>query len=257
MKINIMRQFIIYPIILFLFMMVCCHANAQDAAPTVRFFSIDDNEEVEVNPGESKTGQAPLELSLTANISNPNSYNYSCEWKVYKVANSINSSNENKEELIIDRFEEDTQFTIKDFANYKIQLSVVFTLDNDTVNYESDVISISISESQLTTPDGFSPNGDNINDTFRATIKSIVKLNASFFNRWGQKLHSVSLENAERADDDSSKLILWDGKINGNVVADGVYMMNIQAVGSDGRKYNIKKAINVLKGFKETGETSN
>lgn len=251
-----MRQHIIFAIVFLLSMMAGKKALAQDAAPIVSFFSIDDNEEVEVNPGESKAGQAPLELTLTANVSNPNNYNYSCEWKVTKVANAASASGDNKETVVLDRHEEDTKFTINEFANYKIQLFVTFILGNDTVDYQSDIISVSISESQLTTPDGFSPNGDNINDTFRATAKSIVKLNASFFNRWGQKLHSVTLDNVKRADDDSSKLILWDGKVNGKAVVDGVYMLNLQAVGSDGRKYNIKKAINILTGFRETGETS-
>ena len=44
----------------------------------------------------------------------------------------------------------------------------------------------------------------------------------------------------------------WDGRQGGDFVKDGVYFININAVGSDGVKYEIKKAINVLKGFKET-----
>ena len=47
----------------------------------------------------------------------------------------------------------------------------------------------------------------------------------------------------------------WDGRHGGKYVKDGVYFLNINAVGSDGIKYKIKKAINVLKGFNETEET--
>ncbi|MDE5551322.1 MAG: hypothetical protein K2I99_08265, partial [Bacteroidaceae bacterium] len=65
-------------------------------------------------------------------------------------------------------------------------------------------------------------------------------------------LHSVSLQNAERADDEANKLVLWDGKSDGKTVKDGVYFINLHATGSDGIEYKVKKAVNILTGYRET-----
>ena len=135
------------------------------------------------------------------------------------------------------------------------KLYVIFTHAGDTIEYESEPIKVVISESRLTCPDGFSPNNDGINDFYRITAQSIVKLKATFFNRWGQAVHSVSLDNAEHADGEPNKLVLWDGKHNGKYVKDGVYFLNLYGLGSDGIEYKFKKAVNVLKGFSESSTT--
>ena len=49
----------------------------------------------------------------------------------------------------------------------------------------------------------------------------------------------------------------WDGRSNGHDVPDGAYYLNIQARGADGRKYNIKKVINLLRGYNENGTSTN
>ena len=43
----------------------------------------------------------------------------------------------------------------------------------------------------------------------------------------------------------------WDGTYNGKVVKDGTYFLLVKAKGADGRKYNIRKDVNVLTGFTE------
>ena len=84
-------------------------------------------------------------------------------------------------------------------------------------------------------------------------MKSIVSLNGYIFNRWGQKLFTFTLDNAMVIGDDGG----WDGRYRGEYVKDGAYLLNITAKGSEGREYNIKKAINVLKGFNENVDTNN
>lgn len=223
-------------------------AKSQEALPVVRFYSIDEADDVEVTPGESQTAQAPLDLTLIANVDNPDGYNYICEWRIW-------STNDSEFNPLVTRFEEETSYTLTKSGGYGIKLYVTFTQGTDTIEYESDPMTIVISESKLTCPDGFSPNGDGINDEFRITAQSIVKLNATFFNRWGQKVHSVTLDNVEHAEDEANKLVLWDGRVNGKYVKDGVYFINLYGLGSDGIEYKIKKAVNVLKGFRENGET--
>ena len=224
-------------------------ARAQEAEPIVKFYSIDEAGNIEVTPGESQTAQAPLDITMVSNINNSDNYDYICEWRIW-------SANENEFSPIVTRFEEETMYTLTQSGGYYVKLYVTFTQDSDTIEYESEPISIVISESKLVCPDGFSPNGDGINDYFRITAQSIVKLKATFVNRWGQKVHSATLENAEHAEDEPNKLILWDGRKNGEYVKDGVYFLNLYGLGSDGLEYKIKKAVNVLKGFREGSETA-
>ena len=224
-------------------------AFAQEIHPSATFYSISDNEEVTLAGGESKITQAPCEITFDVKIDNPKNYNYVCEWVLKQVKDK-------EEKVILDRFEEQTQYTLTQAGGYDAKCYVTFSLDGDTVQCESENIHIVISESKLKCPDGFSPNGDDINDTYRITYESLIKLDAVFFNRWGQKLHSVSLSNASKVDDEPEKLDLWDGRVDGKYVKDGVYFVNVQAVGSDGVKYDIKKAVNVLKGFNEYGDST-
>ena len=48
-----------------------------------------------------------------------------------------------------------------------------------------------------------------------------------------------------------------DGKSGGSDVPDGAYYLVVQAKGADGRHYNIKKVINILRGYTENGGTTN
>ena len=221
------------------------------AAPYILLYSIDDEDTVVVTPGESQTAQAPVEIRLFANVGNPDNYKCHCEWRIWST-----KDNGSENSPLVSRFEENTTYVLTKSGGYNAKLYLSFTLNNDTIEYESEPISIVISESKLTCPDGFTPNNDSINDTYRITAQSIVKLDAKFFNRWGEKLHTATLETAKHVEGEPNKLILWDGKKNGKVVDNGVYFLHLEALGSDGVKYKIKKAINVLKGFREGTENA-
>jgi len=109
------------------------------------------------------------------------------------------------------------------------------------IRYDKETsISITIAESKLEMPNAFSPNGDGINDVYKAKNgwKSIVKFEAAIYNRWGQKLYSWT--------DPAGG---WDGKFNGKDVKQGVYYVMVKAEGADGKKYNIKRDVNLLRGF--------
>ena len=43
--------------------------------------------------------------------------------------------------------------------------------------------------------------------------------------------------------------------VNGKPVKDGAYLIYLDAIGSDGLHYKIKKTINVLKGFRENSDS--
>ena len=128
-------------------------------------------------------------------------------------------------------------------------LYAVFTHGNDTVAYteeywaDAEPITVSISESKLEMPNTFTPTGDGINDIYKAKdgYQSIVEFHAYIYNRWGQKLYEWT---------DPSQG--WDGKHNGKDVKQGVYFVLVKAKGADGRKFNIKRDVNLLRGYTET-----
>lgn len=108
---------------------------------------------------------------------------------------------------------------------------------NDSVASDSTVVLTST----LVMPNAFSPNNDQINDVY--TVKSyqnIVEFHAYIFNRWGQKLY-------EWTDIDAG----WDGKYHGNDVKQGTYFVLVKAKGADGQTYNIRKDVNLLRGYTE------
>lgn len=220
-------------------MLVVCKAWSQTAVPTITFTDKENETEVEMNAGESQTTNAPLEIKMMANLSNYTGYTAKCEWKLYDT-----SVGETKP--ILDRFDENTTYTLTASGSYGVKLYVTFTdADGEVIEYESEAFTINITKSSLSCPDGFSPNDDSINDKFEVTYQSIVKMKGVIFNRWGQKVYEFDLSNVDKG---------WDGRQNGRYVKDGVYFLNLQATGSDGVKYDIKKAINILKGLRDYDE---
>jgi gliding motility-associated-like protein len=107
---------------------------------------------------------------------------------------------------------------------------------------------VTISESKLEMPNAFSPNDDQQNDIYRAKkdkYKSIVEFHAYIFNRWGQKLY-------EWTDITQG----WDGTYHGSPVKEGVYFVLVKAKGADGREYNIRKDVNLLRGYTSSTSTT-
>ncbi|MCF0202943.1 MAG: gliding motility-associated C-terminal domain-containing protein [Bacteroidaceae bacterium] len=99
--------------------------------------------------------------------------------------------------------------------------------------------------SKLEFPNAFSPNGDGINDTYRAkpTSQNILEFKAFIFNRWGKIIFRFKDITDE-----------WDGTDNGTPVKDGVYFLSCEAKGADKVEYKIRKDINVLRGYREITE---
>ena len=178
----------------------------------------------------SYEGSAPLRVRFFFFFYNHDGY---FEWRFYK-----NEVIEGQHYLL--RHEENTEFTFTEAGVHLVCLYVSFPDGEEMI---SDPISITIKSSKLEFPNAFSPNGDQHNDVYKAKdgYQSIVDFKATIYNRWGQKLFEWT---------DPSKG--WDGTFNGKDVKDGVYYVHVQAKGADGVKYNIKKDVNLLRGFTET-----
>ena len=209
--------------------------SAQKVTPTATY--LDDNKNSVETSGDFEA-QAPLEVAFRANPTDMGDHTPAYEWHI---------SREGDEEDIVVRYEEDTQYTFAESGTFNVKLKVKLT-DNQ-VELDSVVIKITISESKLEFPNAFSPNGDTINDIYRAKqpdgYRSIVEFHGYIFNRWGQKLFEWT---------DVSQG--WDGTFHGHPVKQGVYFALIKAKGADGRVYNIKKDVNLLRDYTEGTNTS-
>ena len=109
--------------------------------------------------------------------------------------------------------------------------------ENDSVASDS----TTVLTSTLVVPNAFSPNNDQINDVFKVkSYQNIVEFHAYIFNRWGQKLYEWTNINEG-----------WDGTYRGNDVKQGTYFVLVKAKGADGETYNIRKDVNLLRGYIE------
>lgn len=84
----------------------------------------------------------------------------------------------------------------------------------------SDQMTVYVLKKQLVPNNCFSPNGDNINDTWEIPfLDDFPSCDIKIFTRWGQTVYETTGYNYKKA---------WDGTHNGSVVDEGVYFYVIQ-----------------------------
>ena len=207
-------------------MFVSLSASAQSVEISAIY--IDDNG-VEVETRNDFSGQAPLSVSFRANPQDMEGLDPTYEWH-------FRMEGEGKDMMV--RYEENTDYTFTKAG--KTYVTLYANLGNE--ERDSSRICVTISESKLLMPNAFTPNGDTHNDVYKAKeYQSIVEFHAYIFNRWGQKLFEWT-NPAEG----------WDGNYNGSPVKEGVYFVVVKARGADGIVYNIRKDVNLLRGFTKT-----
>ncbi|MBR5657564.1 MAG: gliding motility-associated C-terminal domain-containing protein [Prevotella sp.] len=224
------------------------HLYAQDEVPSISPKAVYVNNSGEEEESTVYSGSAPLTGRFSANPSNIGAYTPYYEWRFY--------TEEDPDEPYLIRYEQDTEYTFTTAGTHMIVCYAIFTQGTDTIAFtktywdETGPFIVSISESKLEMPNAFSPNGDGINDYYQAKgtfqgngPQSIISFEAYIFNRWGQKLYSWT---------DCYKYEAgWDGTYNGSPVKDGVYFCLVKAKGADGRKFNIRTDVNLLRGYNE------
>ena len=200
---------------------------AQDCQPSGKFTD-KEGEAGTIAAGETYAGSAPLTVTFSANPPSGHDPATNYEWHFF--------NQNNPREAYLIRYDEDTEYIFTEAGTTRVVLYEI--LNGDTTRYNA--INVSISESSLQMPNAFSPNGDGINDVYRAKpgYKSIVSFKAVIFNRWGQKLYEW--------DDPAGG---WDGKYKGRDVAQGTYFVNVTAKGADGREFRIRRDVNLFRGY--------
>lgn len=197
-------------------------------------------EQEELSEGDSYQGEAPLTVEFSANASEYDDFSRVCTWTFMH--------DDNPEPILV-RYDANVTYEFLQAGLFSVGLKVVYTHKSNPnliLEYEYEPFSISISESSLKVPNAFSPNGDGINDYFNVyDIKSIVSFHAAIYNRWGQQLYSWGIDKMECEE------CGWDGTYKGKPVKDGVYFVVVSARGADGIVYDIKRDVNLLRGYIE------
>ena len=207
-------------------MFVSLSASAQSVEISAIYI---DDSGVETETRNDFSGQAPLSVSFRANPQDMEGLDPTYEWH-------FRMEGEGKDMMV--RYEENTDYTFTKAG--KTYVTLYANLGNE--ERDSSRICVTISESKLLMPNAFTPNGDTHNDVYKAKeYQSIVEFHAYIFNRWGQKLFEWT-NPAEG----------WDGNYNGNPVKEGVYFVVVKARGADGIVYNIRKDVNLLRGYIKT-----
>jgi gliding motility-associated-like protein len=72
-------------------------------------------------------------------------------------------------------------------------------------------------ETTLFFPSAFTPNNDGTNDLFSVQGANVVDFQLNIFNRWGEVIYTSYNINDQ-----------WDGKVNGNIVQQDVYIVKVR-----------------------------
>jgi len=98
-------------------------------------------------------------------------------------------------------------------ATPSITTEYLITVVDDAGCTVSDSLLVKVSSPELLIPTAFSPNGDGVNDLFRALNKNLTKYNLQVYDRWGEKIFETS-------DPQEG----WDGVYQGITQPLGVYV---------------------------------
>lgn len=209
---------------------------AQKVDPRAYYIDKDGNE---VDTVSVDNGDAPLDVTFRSNPSDIDECTPSYEWHFRKM-----DENSAFNEIFV-RYEEDTQYTFTEAGTYHV-VQKTYYCDEDQLP-DSTTIIVVVPASKLEFPNAFSPNGDGHNEVYQAKegYKGIVSFHATIINRWGQKLYEWN--------DPAGG---WDGTFKGKPVRDGVYFVIVNAKGSDGINYKIRKDVNLLRGLRDKGGDS-
>lgn len=167
-------------------------------------------------------GNVPFSLTSTNN-SNPIPLSY--KWIIKRDASVMELASQEINQLIT-----------RD-GKYQIKLIVI---DDKGCRDTSIQFVEATATNTIFIPNGFTPNFDNINDVFEVVFdsNSIVKIEGSIWNRWGGKMYEFNYP---------SMAPVWDGKENGSIVSEGVYVYFIKVTDIAGEQKSYHGTVTLLR----------
>lgn len=132
------------------------------------------------------------------------------QWTIYKES-----------ERLVTRQDKDIRYSFSEPGIYR----VVCAVNNAECQSDSSEMIVNIAESYLRVPNFFSPGGSCPNSEFRVAYRSLREFHIWVYNRWGKLVYEST---------DPAKG--WDGRINGQLAADGAYFYVVRALGTDAAK---------------------
>jgi gliding motility-associated-like protein len=102
--------------------------------------------------------------------------------------------------------------------------------DGEDFHFESDPYTFSIAPQEVVIPEGFSPNGDGVNDKFEITLSCGLTAKLTVFNRWGDRVFVSSNYQNDWAGNSNF------GSFLGKALPEGTYFYNCEL--SNGKSYS-------------------
>lgn len=125
-------------------------------------------------------------------------------------------------------------FTTLDQPSYCYRI-VAYELGGNLTNSVSNEVCLEVI-THIYFPNAFTPNDDGVNDFFRINGVNVQSVNLKIFTRWGVKVFETN---------DIAKA--WDGKFNGGLSPEGVYVAIAKGVGYDGRPFNKQMTVTLFR----------
>jgi len=167
-----------------------------------------DSSEIKINLGQ--------QVALNPVIQPANLfYNYS--WEPSTGLSCNNCPNPVASPLITTPY----QLTVFDENGCRYSETIIIEVDNELI---------------LVVPNAFTPNGDGVNDYLNVYGISLLSIEFSVFNRWGEKLWETN--NLSEG---------WDGSYRNKLLPPDVYVYYVDAEFTDGQKKQIKGSTTILK----------
>jgi gliding motility-associated-like protein len=112
---------------------------------------------------------------------------------------------------------------------------VFVTNENNCTDTSEVAIVNTVPLTELYIPNTFTPNGDNNNELFVVHGLNIKNFKMDIVDRWGELVYQTT---------DMYKY--WDGKFNGKLIPEGIYMYSIEILGKDMKEFNKIGTIQII-----------